>query len=52
MKIVFSTKYRSYAKTIIDEVIKIYGNPNGYKEQVWGKEINKEEVMKIAERYI
>jgi len=49
---VFSTKYRSYAKTIIDEVIKIFGSPTGYKEQVWGKEINREEVMKIAERYM
>lgn len=52
MKIVFSTKYRSYAKTIIDEVIKIFGSPTGYKEQVWGKEINREEVMKICERYM
>jgi len=52
MKNVFSTKYRSYAKAVIDEVIKIYGSPVQYKEKVWGKEIEKEEVMAIAERYM
>ena len=52
MKIVFSTKYRSYAKAVIEEVINEYGSPTGYKEQVWGKEINKEEIMEIANKYM
>ena len=52
MKIVFSTKYRSYAKAVVEEIIKEYGTAVGYKEQVFGKEINKEEIMEIANKYM
>lgn len=36
MRIVFSTKYRSYAKAVVDETMRIYGSAGGYEEQVWG----------------
>lgn len=52
MRVVFSTKYRSYAKAVVDDVIKTFGSAQGYKEKVWGKEINKEEVMAIAQQYM
>jgi hypothetical protein len=42
MKVVFSTKYRTYAKAVIDEVLRQFGSAKAYKEQVWGNEINKE----------
>ena len=52
MKAVFSTKYRSYAKAVVEEVIKIFGNPTTYKEKTFGKEINKEEIMEIVNKYM
>jgi hypothetical protein len=52
MRQVFSTKYRSYARAVVDEVIRIYGTPTAYKEQVWGKELSRDEVMAIAQRYM
>ena len=52
MRIVFSTKYRSYAKAVVDETMRLFGSAGGYKEQVWGKEINRDEVMAIAQRYM
>lgn len=52
MKVVFSTKYRSYAKAVVEEVIKIFGSPQAYKEETWGKEINKEEIMEIVNKYM
>ena len=52
MKVVFSTKYRNYAKAVVEEVIKLFGSPQVYKEQIWGKEINKEEIMEIVNKYM
>jgi hypothetical protein len=40
MKIVFSNRYKVHAKLVIDEVIKIFGSANRYKEVVWGNELN------------
>jgi len=52
MKVVFSTKYRSYAKAVVEEVIKVFGSPTGYKEKTFGREINKEEIMEIVNKYM
>lgn len=42
MRVVYSTKYKQQAKQVIDETLKIYGSCQKYKEEAWGKEINKE----------
>lgn len=52
MRVVFSTKYKNYAKAVIDETIREFGSCTAYKEQVWGKEINKEEIIEIADKYM
>ena len=52
MKVVFSTKYRNYAKAVVEEVIKVFGSPQVYKEQIWGKELEKEEIMDIVNKYM
>lgn len=52
MKVVFSTKYRNYAKAVVEEVIKVFGSPQAYKEQTWGKELDKEEIMEIVNKYM
>ena len=49
MKVVYSTKYRTKAKQVMDEIIKIYGNAENYKDQVWGKRIYKDEILDICE---
>lgn len=53
MKIVFSTKYRNYAKAVVEEVIKVFGSAQVYKEQIWGKELTtKDEIMEIVNKYM
>jgi len=52
MKVVFSTKYRNYAKAVVEEVIKVFGSPQAYKEETWGKELDKEEIMDIVNKYM
>ena len=53
MKVVFSTKYRNYAKAVVEEVIKVFGNPEEYKKQVWGGELTtKDEIMEIVNKYM
>ena len=53
MKVVFSTKYRNYAKAVVEEVIKVFGTPQAYKEQTWGKELTtKDEIMDIVNKYM
>jgi len=52
MKVVFSTKYKRYAKAVIDEVIETFGSPQNYKEHSWGEEINKEEILEITDKYM
>lgn len=53
MKIVFSTKYRNYAKAVVEEVIKVFGSAQAYKEQTWGKELTtKDEIMEIVNKYM
>ena len=42
MKIVFSNRYKAHAKIIIDEVIRTFGSAQGYKEQAWGLEIDRD----------
>ena len=42
MRVVYSTRYKHLAKQVIDEVIKVHGSCQKYKEEAWGKEINKE----------
>jgi hypothetical protein len=36
----------------MDEVLRIYGSCNKYKDEVWGKDLAKEEVMDICEKYL
>lgn len=53
MKVVFSTKYRNYAKAVVEEVIKVFGTPHAYKELTWGKELTtKDEIMEIVNKYM
>ena len=52
MKVVFSNKYVKYAKAVVEEVIKKFKSPLGYKEQIYGKEINKKEIMQIVNDYM
>lgn len=53
MRVVFSTKYRNYAKAVVEEVIKVFGSPQAYKEQTWGRELeSKEEIMEIVNKYM
>lgn len=53
MRVVFSTKYRNYAKAVVEEVIKVFGSPQAYKEQTWGRELDsKEEIMEIVNKYM
>jgi len=49
MKVVYSCRYRAKAKQVIDEVIKIFGNAENYKDKVWGKRIYKDEILDICE---
>lgn len=39
MRIVFSNRFKKEAKCVIDKVIRDFGSATGYKEQVWGKEL-------------
>jgi len=52
MRVVYSVKYKPQAKSVIDEVIRIFGSAENYKKEVWGREITKEEVVKICDRYL
>ena len=52
MRVVYSVKYKLQAKSVIDEVIRIFGSAENYKKEVWGREITKEEVVKICDRYL
>jgi len=52
MRVVYSNKYKNQAKYVIDEVIKLYGNASKYKEEAWGVDITKDEVIDICEKYI
>jgi hypothetical protein len=36
----------------MDEVLRIYGTCQKYKEEAWGREINKEEILDIANKYL
>lgn len=48
MRVVYSNKYRSQAKSVIDEVIRIFGNCQNYKTEVYGRELEKDEVLDIC----
>lgn len=52
MKVVFSNRYKTHAKMVIDEVIRTMGSPANYKEQAWGLEISREEIVKITDNYL
>lgn len=52
MRVVYSTKYKQQAKQVIDETLRIYGSCQKYKEEAWGREINKTEIMEISEKYL
>mmetsp|Transcript_3488 Transcript_3488/g.5934 ORF Transcript_3488/g.5934 Transcript_3488/m.5934 type:complete len:344 (-) Transcript_3488:703-1734(-) len=52
MRVVYSTKYKNQAKLVIDDVLKTYGSCQKYKEEAWGKEINKEEILSICDKYL
>lgn len=52
MRVVYSCKYRAKARLVIDEVIRIFGNAENYKDQVWGKKVYKEEILEICEQYL
>jgi hypothetical protein len=52
MKVVFSNRYKQHAKIVIDEVIKVHGSAQGYKETAWGNEIEPDQVVKITEQYL
>lgn len=51
-KCVFSIKYKQHAKVVLNNVIKIYGNVENYKNEIWGNELNAEEVLSICKGYI
>ena len=52
MKIVYSSRYKNHAKIVIDEVIRTMGSAQGYKEQAWGAEIEREDITKITDDYL
>ena len=48
IEIVYSNRFRPHVKAILDEVLRIYGTARAYKEKVWGRELEREEVLKIT----
>jgi hypothetical protein len=52
MKVVFSKRYKSHSKLVIDEVIRNMGSAQGYKEQAWGFELERKDIIKITDEYL
>jgi len=36
----------------MDEVTRLYGSARKYKDECWGKELNKDEVLEICDKYL
>ena len=52
MRVVYSSRFKNNAKYVMDEVIRIYGSCNKYKDEVWGKELSKEQVLEVCDKYL